>query len=332
MEVSVKPARARELILGIPPRVMEREYVSLGQAYGRVLARDVTAEIPVPPFDRSLYDGYALMSADIAGASADSPAALDVIGEIPAGSAPQTGIARGQAMKILTGAPIPQGADAVVKNETTRVSGDVVSVLAPARPGGGVARAGARVKPGAAAAHAGDVISPETAGLLASLGLTGAEVFRRPAAAIINTGSELVEPGAPLPPAKIYSSSAVMIIGMLRELGVDGYNAGIVRDSPDEIASAISEHASRCDVVITTGGASSGDYDFALDAARRLGAKALFWKTGAMPGGAMLASDYGGKLILALSGSPGAAALGLTRIAAPFLLRLTGRGAHGCTT
>jgi molybdopterin molybdotransferase len=308
---------------------MEHEFVPLERAYGRVLARDVTAGIPIPPFDRSMYDGYALMSADTLEASADNPATLRVAGEIPAGSVPQTGITRGQAMKILTGAPMPGGADAAVKYEATRGSGGTVSVFASARAGDGVAYAGSRVWRGGAAARAGDVISPETAGLLASIGLTTAEVFRRPVAAIINTGSELSQPGQPLPPAKIYSSGAVTLIGRLGELGVDGYNAGIVRDDPGEIASAIMEHLPRCDVVITTGGASSGDYDFARCAARRLGANALFWKLDVMPGGAMLASEYGGKLVLALSGSPGAAVLGLTRIAAPFLLRLTGRAEYG---
>jgi molybdopterin molybdotransferase len=324
MRKSVSPEEARELILTIPSPAPETESVPLTSAYGRVLAEDLSADIDIPPFDRSPFDGYAFRGADTALASERSPVTLKITEEIPAGSVPTIDISSGFAAKILTGAPMPRGADATVKYELTEFTAETVTFRAPVAPGSDVVYAGDDVKKGDIAARRGDIISPAAVGLFASVGRTEVSVFRRPRAAVLNTGSELVEPGNPLPYGKIYNSSVFTLIGALWELGIDACNAGVARDDPDEIAAAIERNLPLCDVMITTGGASVGDYDFALGSAERLGAETLFWKTKIKPGGAMLASRVGDKLLLSLSGNPGSALMALLHIASPFLRRLTG--------
>ncbi|MDR2420484.1 MAG: molybdopterin molybdotransferase MoeA [Oscillospiraceae bacterium] len=322
---SAAPERARELILEIPSPAPGTETVPLPLSYGRVLAEDIRADIPIPPFDRSPFDGYAFRGADTAGASDENPVTLKITEEIPAGSVPSVAVSEGLAAKILTGAPMPPGADATIKYELTEFTAETVTFRAPVAPGSDVVRAGDDVKKGGIAARRGDVISPAAAGLFASLGRTEIPVFRRPRAAVLNTGSELVEPGDPLPYGKIYNSSVYTLIGALAQLGLDAYNAGVARDDPDEIAAAVMKNLPLCDVMITTGGASVGDYDFALGSAEKLGAETLFRKTRIKPGGAMLASRVGDKLLLSLSGNPGSALMALLYIASPFLRRLAGR-------
>ncbi|MDR0445974.1 MAG: molybdopterin molybdotransferase MoeA [Oscillospiraceae bacterium] len=322
---SVAPEEARELILQIRSPEPSSERVPLTAAYGRVLAEDVTAELPIPPFDRSPFDGYAFRGEDTAAASENHPVTLRITEEIPAGSVPAIDITPGYAAKILTGAPMPRGADSTIKYELTEFTAETVTFKKPVPPGSDVVYAGDDVAAGSLAARRGDVISPATVGLFASLGKTEIPVFRRPRAAVLNTGSELVEPGEPLPYGKIYNSSVFTLIGALAELGVEGYNAGVARDDPAEIAAAIEKNLPLCDVIITTGGASVGDYDFSLASAEKLGAETLFWKTKLKPGGAMLASRVGDKLLLSLSGNPGSALMALLHIASPFLRRLAGR-------
>ncbi|MDR0838304.1 MAG: molybdopterin molybdotransferase MoeA [Oscillospiraceae bacterium] len=321
---NVSPEEARSLLLSIPQASPETELVPLMSAFGRVLAEDVFADIPIPPFDRSPYDGYAFRGADTSGASSENPVTLKITEEIPAGSVPTVDITPGFAAKILTGAPMPRGADATVKYELTEFTPETVTFRAPIAPDSDVVPRGDDVEAGALLARRGDFISPAAAGLFASLGRREIPVFRRPRAAVLNTGSELVEPGNPLPFGKIYNSSVFTLSGSLAALGIDAYNAGVVHDDPSAIADAISRNLPLCDVMITTGGASVGDYDFAVGAAEALGAVPLFWKTKLKPGGAMLASRIGDKLLLALSGNPGSALIGLLHIAAPFLRRLAG--------
>ncbi|MDR1328245.1 MAG: molybdopterin molybdotransferase MoeA, partial [Oscillospiraceae bacterium] len=322
MRKSVTAEEARALILQIPLPPPSAEAVALTEAFGRVLAEDITADIPIPPFDRSPFDGYAFRGADTAAASKDNPITLRITEEIPAGSVPSVDITPGYAAKILTGAPMPRGADSTVKYELTEFTTETVTFTSPVAPGDDVVYAGDDVKAGSTAALRGSVIFPADVGLFASLGMTEVPVFRRPRAAVLNTGSELVEPGSPLPYGKIYNSSVFTLIGALAGLGIDAYNAGVARDDPDEIAAAVAKNLPLCDIMITTGGASVGDYDFALGSAGVLGAQTLFWKTKIKPGGAMLASRVDDKLLLSLSGNPGSALIGLLHIAAPFLRRL----------
>jgi len=321
---NIEPTQAVELLCALDVAA-ETETVPLAGAFGRVSARQICARIPSPPFDRSPYDGYAFRGEDTLLASPESPVVLKITEEIPAGKAPRYAVGPGTAAKILTGAPIPEGADVTVKYETVSFTEDTVTLTRPYRPGTDIVRAGEDVAAGDVIIERGDVITAPLAGILAGQGICEVEVFRRPTVALISTGSELIEPGSPLRPAAIYNSSAYMLAGYLAHHGAVPYSAGIVEDEPERIAAKIGQALEKSDMVVTTGGASVGDYDWAVTAAERLGAKVLFWKVNMKPGGSIMAAEKGGKVILGLSGNPGAAVLGLLRIALPYIRKLCGR-------
>lgn len=324
MNQAVSIEQARELLLSIPQALPEAELVSPSDCFGRVLSEDMLARIPVPPFDRSPFDGYAFRGEDTLGASKETPVTLEITEEIPAGFVPKIEIAKGFAAKILTGAPMPKGSDTTVKYEDTSFTDTHVTLFSPVRAGESIIYAGSDFKRGELLCRRGVPLTPVAVGQLVSAGFSELPVYKRPVAAVINTGTELCEPGSALSEGKIYSSSVFSLIGTLKRLGLNAYNAGVVRDNPEEIAGAIEKNLAKCDVLITTGGASVGDYDFSVTSARRLGAKTLFWRSSANPGGAIVASELRGKLILGLSGNPGAALTGLLSVASPFLKRLCG--------
>jgi len=326
MEKEVSAQQARELILSIPYTPPQHEETTLTESFGRVLSDNMAALIPIPPFDRSPFDGFAFRGEDTRSATPSTPVTLAITEEIPAGALPAIDITPGLAAKILTGAPIPKGANTTVKyEETAVVTGNSVTFTAPVLPDTNIVYAGEDVKKGAVIAKRGTIVTPAAAGLFASAGFTSVPVYKKPVAAVINTGTELCEPGNPLPFGKIYNSSVFSLIGTLKQLGLDAYNAGVVADNPDEIAAVIEKNLKTCDVLITTGGASVGDYDFSVTSAQRLGANTLFWKVNTQPGGALVVSELNGKLILGLSGNPGAAMMSLLCMASPFLRRLTGQ-------
>lgn len=315
---------ARDLLCALETTLCV-ETVPLYEASGRVLAADVTAPIPTPPFDRSPYDGYAFRGADTRGATREHPAILKITEELPAGKAPTMEITAGFAAKILTGAPLPKGADATVKYEITEFTDSEVRIFEPIAPNTDVVRAGDDIKVGTLIAPRGTVVSAPLAGVLAGQGIAAVNVYKKPVIAIINTGTELLEVGTPLRPAMIYNSNVYTLSGYLQELGAATRNAGVVEDDPDAIAGKIGAALQNADMVITTGGASVGDYDWAVGSAQRLGADVLFWKINMKPGGAIMAAVRDGKVILGLSGNPGAAILGLLRIALPYISKLCGR-------
>jgi molybdopterin molybdotransferase len=321
---NIPPDEAADILYNLPVSTVS-ETVPLWEAYGRVLARDVVSTLALPPFDRSPFDGYAFRGEDTACATATKPVVLKITEEIPAGSSPSGAVAPGYAVKILTGAPIPLGADATIKYELTEFTDSEVKIYTPVPPHSDIVPAGEDLPLGSVTGRQGERISPPIMGLLAGTGLAVAEVCKIPLVAVINTGDELVAPGEPLPPAKIYNSNIYTLNGYLQEIGVRVQNAGVVSDNADAIAQKIEEILPGCDLVITTGGASVGDYDYAVRAAEILGAEVLFWKVSMKPGGSIVASVKDGKLILALSGNPGAAIMGLTRIALPYVKKLCGR-------
>lgn len=324
MEKNISADAARDMLLKLPV-CLEAEKVRLEASCGRVLASDLYAEIDIPPFDRSPYDGYAFRGEDTADAAASNPALLDITEEIPAGRMPVHKVTEGRAAKILTGAPIPEGANATIKYEHTEYTDKWVKIFNPVKPDTDIIYAGEDIRKGELIAPAGSVINAALAGLMASQGLSEAEVYKRPSVTIINTGTELIEAGEPLGPAKIYNSNVYTLMGYLNNIGMQPVNGGTVEDDPGLISSAIISALKRSDAVITTGGSSVGDYDWALTAFGMTGAEVLFWKAAMKPGGAILAAVKEGKPILGLSGSPGAAVLGLLVIAMPYLRKLCGR-------
>ena len=323
MRKEIEVAEAIGLLLGVPAQ-LDTEPVLIGEALGRVAAEAVRADIPFPPFDRSPFDGYALRGEDVADASRERPVTLSVRQEIPAGYTPKEAVTAGFAAKIMTGAPIPSGADAVVKFEDTEFTEDKVTLFAPATPGSNIVLAGEDIPAGEMVLPQGAAIRPAAMGLLAAQGLKHVTVYKRPLVSVINTGSELAELGSPLPPGMIYNSSKFALQGYLAQMGADFRDGGIVGDDGGAIAARVRAELAMSDMVITTGGASVGDYDFAVAAAEHAGADILFWKVRMRPGGSLLAYVLGGKLVLALSGNPGAAVLGLLLLGLPYIKKLRG--------
>lgn len=301
------------------------EKVCIEDVCGRVLACDIGASENIPPFDRSPLDGYAVRAADIASASEAAPVFLRVIEEVPAGYAAAHAVGEGEAVKILTGAPIPAGADVVIKYEDTEFTDREVRIFKPLKAGSNVVLAGEDVAKGSTIMSRGEVLQPAAVGMLAGLGIGKVCAYRKPTVCIISTGDELVGVEALLQPGKIRNSSAYMLRAFLQQWGVDAQIYGIVRDRQDQIEAAMAECAKNADCVITTGGASVGDYDFVLRAFEGLGAEVLFWKVQMKPGMATLAAKKDGKLFIGLSGNPSAAAAGLFVLCLPAFRKMCGR-------
>ena len=319
----IEVSEALKMLLDIPVP-LAAEPVPIGEALGRVAAESVKAVIPLPPFDRSPFDGYAFRAEDTAGATEGAPVTLRVLEEIPAGCTPKEVVKPGQAAKILTGAPIPSRADTVVKFEDTVFTADSVTLFSSAKSGDNIVLAGEDVPTGAELLPKGATIEPAAMGLLAAQGLETVLVYKRPVISVINTGTELAELGRPLPPGMIYNSSMYTLSGYLMRMGADFRDGGIAPDDEGDIAARVRAELAVSDMVITTGGASVGDYDFAVAAAERAGADILFWKVKMRPGGSLLAYTIEGKLVLALSGNPGAAVLGLLLLGFPCIQKRRG--------
>lgn len=312
--------QARALLLeAVEP--VETEHVSLPRSGGRVLARTLTAREDVPPFDRSAYDGYALRSADTMAGTVT----LRILEEVPAGNVPHQTVSPGTSVKILTGAPVPPGADAVVMHERTHFTADAVTLTDPVRPGSGIVRAGEDICRGTVLAPAGTVIDPALAGALAAQGIAAPPVYRRLRVALLCTGSELAEPGEALQPGRIRNAGHAMLEAALERLGCQTVYLGIAADSAGDIAALLERGLAACDAVLCTGGVSAGDYDLTPAAMEQCGAKLLLRGVDMKPG---MACAYGlreGKLLCGLSGNPASALTNFYAVALPALKRLAGR-------
>ncbi|MGI6011079.1 MAG: gephyrin-like molybdotransferase Glp [Ruminococcus sp.] len=306
-------------------RKMDTEKVPVAEADGRVLAEDIISRESIPPFDRSPYDGYALIAADTVCASKENPVTLSVIEEVPAGYAPVHELNPGQAVKILTGAPVPSGATAIVKYEDTQFTDTAVSIFAPCREGSNIVLAGEDVKEGELVVEKGRQLSPALVGLMAGLGYEKVSVYRPLTAALLSTGDELIPIGEKLKPGKIRNSSIYMIASYLQRWQVKTSVLGIEKDRAEQIAGKIKEGLAGHDLMITTGGVSVGDYDMVLEALKILKADILFWKVKMKPGMAFVGAVWEGKPILALSGNPSAAAVSLFMLGRPLIRKMSGR-------
>ena len=314
-------------------RMLERVYpvdtetVSLPGLPGRILAQDITAKESIPPFDRSPYDGYAFRGADTVGASQQSPVTLRILEEIPAGSVSHFPVTEGCAVKVLTGAPIPEGADAVIKFERTKYTDETVTIFAPCKSGSNIVRAGEDVCAGDLLAKAGTVIDSGLLGTLASQNIPEASVYRVPKVGIISTGSELVEVGKPRIPGKIYDSNRYMLCAAVDRLGFEPVLIGQAVDDLSSIASCIRRGLSECDALLLTGGVSVGDYDLTPDAMEQAGVEVLFRGVDMKPGMACAYGVRDGKPVCALSGNPASAITNFHAIAAPILRKRSGQAA-----
>jgi len=322
--IGIEVEEAVRLLLSVV-RELNTEEVPVGDSYGRVLAADVPADTDIPPFDRSPLDGYAVRAADTSDASPRDPVTLKVTDHVPAGHTPAVSVGSFEAVRIMTGAPIPEGADAVIKYEDTVFTDTEVKISTPVRSDTNVIHAGEDVKAGQTVLSAGKVITPADAGILAGLGCARPLVYRQPRVMIVSTGDELLDVSEPLSYGRIRNSSAYMLAGFLREWGVRAEVYGIVKDDTKAIADAVCDCLDHSDCVITTGGASVGDYDMTRSAMEAAGARILFWKVRLKPGMMTAAAVRDGKLLLGLSGSPSAAAAALFLLGLPAFRKMCGR-------
>ena len=322
------PLEQAQSILEACVQPIGKETVRLNEALGRVLAEEIVANEDIPPFDRSPFDGYAFRAADTQTASLTNPVTLTIIEEVPAGYAPTKQVTPGTAVKILTGAPIPEGADTVIKYEDTEFTETEVKVFGPAKPGANIVTAGEDVPKGTVLVEPGTVITAPVLGLLAALGLTEIVVFKRPRIAIISTGNELLDVSEPLLPGKIRNSNSYTLQGYLQTCGLEPVVIGIARDKKEEVAAKVEEGLAKADMVITTGGVSVGDYDVVKDALEMFGAEILYWQIDIKPGSATLAAQKDGKLIIGLSGNPAAAMVVLQLLVLPIIKKMAGRSAY----
>ncbi|MDP1877815.1 MAG: molybdopterin molybdotransferase MoeA [Actinomycetota bacterium] len=233
----------------------------LSSAHGCVLAADVAAPWPLPSFDNSSMDGYAVLAADVAGATPDRPAVLLVVDDVPAGYRSTEAVTPGTAVRIMTGAPMPDGADAVVPVERTDGGTEQVSITEPVDPGAYIRRAAEDVTAGEVVLTAGTLIGARQVGILAAVGCGLVFVHPRPRVAVISTGSELVEPGLPLRRGLISDSNSYLLVAAAREAGADAYRIGPIMDDEKEFLTTVEDQLHRCDLILTSGGVSMGAYD-----------------------------------------------------------------------
>lgn len=301
-----------------------QEVLPARDALGRTLAADITAPMDQPPFDRSPLDGYALRSADIAGADRDHPAVLAVVDTLYAGDQARVSVGPGQAVRIMTGAMLPPGCDCVVAQEHTN-RGNPVGVYTALPPYQNYVYQGEDYKAGSVLLTKGTRLDAAALGVLASAGLTEVPVCRRPRVAVLTTGDEVVAPGAaPLPPGKIYGSNLALLLARLAELGIPAVSGQQIGDDPQAVAKAMERLLEGCDLLITTGGVSVGDKDIFHQALPLLGAERVFWRVDLKPGTPAMFSRYQGKPILSLSGNPFAAFTTFELLARPLLSALAG--------
>jgi len=295
---------------------------------GQVLAEDIYSSINVPPLDNTAMDGYAMRSRDTLGASQQSPQLLQIIDTLPAGSIPKKKVTTGTAVRIMTGAPIPAGADSVVKFEDTDESqrkGNIteIGILHEVKAGTNIRRAAEDIAQGSLVLTAGTVIRPSEVGVLASLGRSTVKVIRRPVVAILATGNELVDINQPLPPGKIYNSNSYGVAAQVRRYGGIPRIIGVSLDTEDSLMAKL-RMALDSDMLITTGGVSMGDYDVVKDILAREG-EIVFWQVRMKPGKPLAFGRIKEIPHLGLPGNPVSSMITFELFARPAILKMLGK-------
>ncbi|WP_018665014.1 gephyrin-like molybdotransferase Glp [Heyndrickxia acidiproducens] len=306
-----------------------KEMVPLPVSANRVLAEDLTATNDVPWFTRSPYDGYALFSGSTAAASADHPVFLEVLGTIGAGFTWDEGIRPGQAVKIMTGAAVPDGADAVIMVELTKEiekgGKTYVQIKRRVHKGENIVHIGEDMKKGETLVAKGTVINPGVMAALATFGYQQVAVMKKPKAAIIATGSELLEVDASLEKGKIRDSNAYMLQAQILRAGGEPSFYCLVQDDFEETCLAVKQALQEADIVMTTGGVSVGDFDYIPQVYEKLGAELLFNKVAMRPGSVTSAAVLDGKIIFGLSGNPSSCYVGFELFVRPYIKAMSGQ-------
>jgi molybdopterin molybdotransferase len=305
--------------------VAETERVPLHGARGRVAASDVEAPVALPPFDNSAVDGYAVRHADL---NPDGDTTLAVTGRLTAGARADIALSPGQAIRIFTGAAMPKGADTVFMQEDVKVSGDTVVVPRGLKLGSNRRLAGEDVPVGHVVVPAGTVLEAQHIALLAALGFTDVEVRRRLKVAIFSTGDEVVEPGSARGAAAIYDSNRFLLVELLERLGALVTDLGILADDPDALLDALARAAAGHDLVLTSGGVSTGEADHVRSAVERIG-NLVFWRVAIKPGrpvamGVIRGEDGHSAAFVGMPGNPVAVFVTFVRVVKPLLRQLSG--------
>ena len=303
--------------------------IPVWQAAGLPLAEDAVADIDISPFANSAMDGYAVRASDLALASLDEPVTLSVVGHEAAGHVFEGAIGAGETVRIMTGAPVPEGADAVVKYEIVEVldgdgnEGSHVAFSAPAKVGENVRSAAEEAHAGDVVMRTGEVVAPAGAGLLASAGYASVKVHAAPRVGIISLGTELVSPSEVPARGQIRDSNSSALMAEALDAGAEPVFYGIAPDDEQAISELVHRAVSECDFVITSGGASAGDYDYVTALVQREG-EVLFDRISMRPGKAITFGLLGGKPYLGLSGNPAAAYVGFEMLARPAIRKMRG--------
>lgn len=301
---------------------LESEVVQFDRALDRVLADDVVSEVYVPPFDRSAVDGYAVRAADTFGASDLKPVNLRIMGSVDIGVASKIQMRKGDAVKIMTGASLPKGSDAVVMVEHTRAKGKNIAVSAPVTPGKNVSEKGEDVKAGEIVLGRGRLLRPQDVGMLASIGKTRVRVSRMPEVTILATGSELRKPGELLGRAEVADINSYSLAAAVENFGGLSHRLGIVPDEPGELKQALRKAIS-CNMVLASGGSSVGEHDIVPDVIAELG-ELFFHGVAIRPGGPTAFGIIKSKPVFALPGFPVSSLIAFDMLVGPALRQMQG--------
>ncbi|MGD2179054.1 MAG: molybdopterin molybdotransferase MoeA [Anaerolineae bacterium] len=314
---------AQERVLGAF-KSLDTEQVPILEATGRVLAREVYANADIPPHANSSMDGYAVRAADTTGGTPETPVSLHIIGDLPAGHVPKQEVASGTALRIMTGAPLPPGADAVVRVEDTEARGGYVRVFAAVEAGNYVRPVGEDVREGSVVLHRGRRLRPQDIGMLAALGCEEASVTRKPRVAILATGDELVAVGEPLAPGKIRNTNSYSNAAQVIEHGAEPVLLGIAPDRVEELTARIRAGLEQeVDLLLTSGGVSVGDFDLVRDVLAAEG-QMDFWRVRMKPGKPLAFGHMGGVPVLGLPGNPVSVMVSFEVFVRPALLKMQG--------
>ncbi len=314
---------ARALVLS-SLKTRPPESVLLAEALGRTLARDIKARENIPPFAKATMDGYAVRTEDVRASRQDVAVELEVLEDLRAGRVSRRSVGRGQAVRIMTGAPLPKGADGVVMVEDTERSGGRVKIRRAVRPTDNTGQAGEDLKKGELVLERGAIVGPAETGMLAAAGLVRVPVVRRPGLAIIATGDEIVEPGERKAAGQIRNSNGPALLAMALRAGANAKYLGIARDRTSSLRAKLAR-AKGADIMVLTGGVSVGDYDLVKDELLASGVRPVFWRIRIKPGKPVFFGRRGRQIVFGLPGNPTSAMVTFFLFVQPVIERLLGR-------
>lgn len=317
---------ANEAISHLELAQLGKEQVPLLQAHDRILAENITSHLDIPPFNRSTVDGFAVKAADTVGADEKQPKRLKICGMVNIGELPKVTISKGEAAEIVTGAPIPDGADAVLMVEDTEKAGYELRLFSVVTIGENVMKKGTDIQRGQTVLKAGQTLGSREIGVLAAVGLAKVTVHAVPRVAILSTGGEITEPGMPLPPGKIFDINAYTLYNAVLESGGNPVYFGVVPDEKEKLRASLEKALTAADVVLTSGGVSVGPKDLLPMTVASLGEPGVVFSGVAVkPGKPTTVALVRGKALFALPGHPASALLMFHLLARPVIWRLSGR-------